>query len=97
MDQWIAVHDLVDDGLLNDSVERETAIVGVAARPGSRGYTHTAITGPDGRSLTESYLISGMGHSWPGPHGRGLFSDGAGPDAGPIIWEFARRHPMPGR
>ncbi|MBB5113306.1 hypothetical protein ACWD6L_30240 [Micromonospora profundi] len=27
------------------------------------------------------------------PAGDGLFTDGAGPDASAIVWDFARRHP----
>jgi len=93
VEQWTAVGDLVDDGLLNDSprVVEETSLV-----PGdgdSHSYEHMTLTTRDGRSVVESYLVEGMGHVWPGPAGEGLFTDRSGPDASALVWDFARRHP----
>ncbi|MBD8063542.1 prolyl oligopeptidase family serine peptidase [Actinomycetaceae bacterium Sa1BUA1] len=93
VEQWVAVGDLVEDGLLDGGpalVEETTA---VPAEEGRHAYTHTTLTTPDGRSLVESYLVRDMGHAWPGPAGDGLFTDRAGPDASAIAWDFARRHP----
>jgi poly(3-hydroxybutyrate) depolymerase len=93
VEQWTAVSDLVDDGLLNDSldvVEHETT---VPADVGRHAYTRTTTT-PDGAALVESYLVHGMGHVWPGPDGEGLFTDRAGPDASAITWAFARQHSL---
>lgn len=92
-DQWAAVGDLVDDGLLNDSPDLTETTTTVPAEPGRHAYTHTILTAPDGTSAVESYLIEEMGHVWPGPKGDGLFTDHAGPDASAIAWDFARRHP----
>ncbi|BCJ61765.1 hypothetical protein C1I93_01155 [Micromonospora endophytica] len=93
VEQWTAVGDLVDDGLLNNSLDLSETTTTVPAEPGRRAYTHTTITTPDGRSVVESYLVNEMGHVWPGPAGDGLFTDRAGPDASAIVWDFARRHP----
>jgi poly(3-hydroxybutyrate) depolymerase len=90
---WTAVGDLVDDGLLNESLNLVEATTTAPAEQGRHGYTHTSITGPDGTSLVESYLVRDMGHAWPGPDGDGLYTDHAGPDASAIMWDFARRHP----
>lgn len=79
--------------LLNDSLELVEATTTVPADTGRHAYTHTTITTPDRTSVVESYLVHDMGHVWPGPAGRGLFTDRAGPDAGAIVWDFARRHP----
>jgi len=92
VEQWTAVGDLVDDGLLNDSLDLVEETTGVPADEGRHAYTHTTITTPDGAALVESYLVHGMGHVWPGPDGDGLFTDRAGPDASAITWAFARRH-----
>lgn len=91
--QWAAVGDLVDDSLLNDSLDLVETTVAVPATPGRHGYTHTVLSAPDGGSVIESYLVEGMGHVWPGPDGDGLFTDHAGPDASALVWDFARRHP----
>ena len=91
--QWTAVADLVDDGLLNDSLDLATEVTAPPARAGRHPYTHTAVTAADGRSLVESYLVRDMGHVWPGPSRDGIYTDQAGPDASAIAWDFARRHP----
>lgn len=93
VEHWTAVSDLVDDGLLNDSLALVEETTTVPAEPGRQAYTHTTITTPDGTSVVESYLVHDMGHVWPGPAGDGLFTDRAGPDASAIVWDFARRHP----
>lgn len=95
VDQWTAVGDLVDDGLLNGSPDVNESATTVPARPGEHAYTRTTIRDAAGTSLVESYLVEDMGHAWPGPAGRGLFTDHAGPDATSIVWDFAQRHPMP--
>lgn len=93
VEHWTAVSDLVDDGLLNDSLELVEETRTVPGESGKHAYTHTTITTPDGTSVVESYLVHGMGHVWPGTAGQGLFTDRAGPDASALVWEFARRHP----
>lgn len=90
---WTAVTDLVDDGLLNNSLrlqEQTEVVPGAADR---HPYTRTTLT-TDGKSVVESYLVAGMGHAWPGPAGDGLFTDRAGPDASSLTWDFAKRNPM---
>lgn len=91
-EQWTAVSDLVDDDLLNDSLDLVEEAKTVPAKPDRHAYTHRIITA-GGETVVESYLVHGMGHVWPGPAGRGLFTDRAGPDASAIAWDFARRHP----
>ncbi|GLU50278.1 extracellular catalytic domain type 1 short-chain-length polyhydroxyalkanoate depolymerase [Nocardiopsis ansamitocini] len=93
--QWLAVNDLVDDGLLNDSVGATPDEVVHHTPDGLRNYTHSTYTaeGSD-TSLVESYVVEGMGHSWSGPHSTGLFTDREGPDLARIVWDFATAHPM---
>ena len=92
---WTAVHDLVDDSLLNNSLELAEETTAPPPAPGRHPYTRTTFTAADGRSVIESYLVEGMGHVWPGPAGEGLFTDRAGPDVSTLTWDFAKRHPMP--
>lgn len=94
VEHWAALNDLVDDGLLNHSLELAERTMTVPEAQGRHAFNHTAITTEDGSSLVESYTVADMGHVWPGPKGDGLFTDPAGPDASSIVWEFARRHPM---
>ncbi len=93
VEHWTAVSDLVDDGLLNDSLDLVEVTATVAAGADRHAYAFTAITAPDGTSVVESYLVQNMGHVWPGPAGTGLFPDRAGPDASALAWDFAQRHP----
>lgn len=93
VEQWTAVGDLVDDGLLNDSPETVEETVTVPGDEGKHAYVHTTVAIQGGASLVESYLVEGMGHVWPGPSGEGLFTDHAGPNVSAIVWDFARRHP----
>jgi poly(hydroxyalkanoate) depolymerase family esterase len=91
---WTAVNDLVDDGLLNHSLEPVEEAETVPERAGRYGYTRTTLSMSQGESVIESYLVHGMGHVYPGPEGEGMFTDQAGPDASAHVWEFAKRHPM---
>lgn len=91
---WTAVNDLVDDGLLNDSLGLVEESETVPASSGRRAYTRSALSTSRGETVVESYLVEGMGHAYPGPAGQGLFTDRTGPAASDLAWEFARRHPM---
>lgn len=91
---WSALNDLVDDGLLNDSLGVAEETQAVESTTGGHAYTRVIHTAADGISLIESYLVDGMGHAWPGPRGAGLFVDRAGPDASALVWEFARQHAL---
>lgn len=91
--QWTAVHDLVDDELLNGSLDLRAEVRTVPSREGRHAYTHTVQQTPDGRSVVELYLVNDMEHVWPGPAGDGHFTDQAGPDASALTWDFAERHP----
>lgn len=94
VEHWTAVGDLVDDGLLNDSLPLVEETGTVPSVPGRHAYTHTTVTAPEGNSIVESYFVQEMGHAWPGPDSDGLYTDRAGPDASAIVWDFAERHPM---
>lgn len=90
---WTAVNDLVDDGLLNNSLDLDEDTEAFPAGTDTHGYTRTTLTA-DEKTIVESYFVYGMGHVWPGPAGDGLFTDHAGPDASRLVWNFAQRNPM---
>lgn len=95
VEQWTAVADLVDDGLPNASPDLLRSTRSVPGRSGRHPFSHTTVAGADGRAVVELHLVQDMGHVWPGPAGDGLFTDHRGPDASALVWDFARRHPMP--
>lgn len=95
VEHWSAVHDLVDDGELNNSLEVTEQTETVPAVPGRHGYTYTSRATPEGIPVIASYLVEGMGHAYPGPAGAGLFTDRAGPDASAAAWNFAEQHRLP--
>lgn len=94
VEHWSAVNDLVDDGLLNDSLEVTEATTAFPASGSRHAYAQTDYTTPAGDTLIEYYSVSDMGHAWPGPDGQGIYTDRLGPDASQLAWRFAQRHPM---
>lgn len=94
MKQWAAVNDLVDDGLLNGSLRVTETITTFPAGGDRHAYQRTDYATPAGDALIEYYLVSDMGHAWPGPDGQGIFTDPHGPNASELAWRFAQRHPM---
>ncbi|MGE2730436.1 extracellular catalytic domain type 1 short-chain-length polyhydroxyalkanoate depolymerase [Mycolicibacterium vaccae] len=94
VEHWAAVHDLVDDGLPNDSLALAEVRETVPAGADRHAYTRSVLSTARGDTVVESYLVEGMGHAYPGPDGQGLFTDRAGPAASELVWDFARRHPM---
>lgn len=94
VEHWTHVNDLVDDGLLNDSLALTATTTSVPAAGGRHAYEHTVHVTAEGRTLVEYVLVPEMGHAWPGPDGEGLFTDRAGPDAAELAWRFAQRHDL---
>lgn len=95
VEQWTAVADLVDDGSVDDSLDLAESTRSVPGGSGRHPYSRTVLATGDGTTVVESYLVAGMGHAWPGPSGDGTYTDRRGPDASALVWDFARRHPMP--
>lgn len=92
VEQWSAVLDLVDDGLLNDSLDLVAETVAHPPAGDRYGYEHTAIRTPSGATVIEYVFAPELGHAWSGPTSEGIFTDTAGPDASEIAWAFAQRH-----
>lgn len=67
------------------------AIDPVVSQPGTAGYAFTRLvykSTTSGASVIEHYVISGMGHAWPGGKDGGSYSDAKGPDASTLMWGF---------
>lgn len=92
IEHWSAVHDLVDDGLLNDSLGLVAETV-THQQDGERyGYEQTTFRTPTGDALIEYVFADELAHAWSTPGSEGIFTDAAGPDATRIAWSFAQRH-----
>lgn len=94
VEQWTAVHDLVDNGLLDDSLGLVSRVESGQGPDGQGPWTRTTWAAEGAEVLLEHYAVAGMGHVWSGPDGSGLFTDDTGPDVSALFWEFAKRHPM---
>ena len=55
---------------------------------GGRRYTRRSQARPDGRPLTEHWLVHGAGHAWSGGQPAGSYTDAAGPDASAEMLRF---------
>ncbi|GAA1752564.1 extracellular catalytic domain type 1 short-chain-length polyhydroxyalkanoate depolymerase [Agromyces humatus] len=92
VEHWSAVLDLVDDGVLDDSLGLRAETVAHPARGERYGHEQTTFRSPEGDVLIEYVLAAELAHSWPNPDGEGLFTDIAGPNVTEIAWRFAQLH-----
>ena len=93
MQHRLAVDDLVDDGLLNGSLE-VSATTTTVTDEGGHTHQRTLQLTPEGRALIDYHFVPELGHAWPGPDGRGSYTDPAGPDATRLVWQFAQHHDL---
>lgn len=87
--QFSKLNDWADDGRENGS-----ALQGPTTRRGrvDGGYAYSVATySRQGRPLMEYYRIAEMGHAWSGGKDELPFSDGKGPDASLLMWNFFRQ------
>ena len=55
---------------------------------GGRAFTRRVITGADGSSAVECWMVDGVGHAWSGGNAGGSFTDPQGPDASVEMMRF---------
>jgi poly(hydroxyalkanoate) depolymerase family esterase len=87
--QFVALNDLADDGKSNGSVKQ-------AAKTESgrveKGHDYSVVSYElRGRPLVQYYKVDKMGHAWSGGKDDLIFSDGKGPDASGLMWNFFRQ------
>ena len=92
VEHWIALHDLVDDGLPNDSLALVAETVTHPPAGERYGYEHTRFRTLEGDVLIEYVFADELAHAWSTPDSEGIFTDTAGPDATRIAWRFAELH-----
>lgn len=94
VEQWLGVADLVDNGLLDQSVSRDPRSVDSGA---AGGKTYDILTYGDGAGpvMVLRWTVQGLGHAWPGGAAGMAFSDPAGPNAAQGAWEFLSQHALP--
>lgn len=91
---WTAVNDLVDDGLLNDSLELTTSTTTTPASGPRHADRRTVHLRPGGQTLIDHHLVAELRHAWPGTDGQGSYTDQNGPDAAELVWRFAQHHDL---
>lgn len=88
--QFVALNDWADDGRANGSgpaaeTPRRARVAG--------GYAYSLTRyGGAGAPLVEHVRVEGLGHAWSGGRDDMLFSDGKGPDASLLMWNFFRQY-----
>jgi poly(hydroxyalkanoate) depolymerase family esterase len=93
VEQWLGVADLVDNGLLDQSVSRDPLSVDSAA---AGGKSYDILTYGDGvGTVVLRWTVQGLGHAWPGGAAGMAFSDPAGPSAAQGAWAFLSQHELP--
>lgn len=60
-------------------------------RSNGRRYARTVATAADGASVSEVWMVEGLGHAWSGGDARGSHTDAAGPDASAEMVRFFLR------
>lgn len=71
----------------------DAAIDAPATTPGTTGYPFTWTVHRNkatGASIVEHYVVSDLGHAWPGGKPGGSYADAKGPDASHLLWSFFR-------
>ncbi len=88
--QFVALNDLADDGKSNGSIRQAPKKV-TGRVEGGHGYTVASYENR-GRPLVQYYQVEKMGHAWSGGKDDLLFSDGKGPDASRLMWDFFKQY-----
>ncbi len=85
--QWTQTSDLASDGADNGNVDNtaDATVTGTTCRSYTRyDYRNSA----NSAVVVRKYIISGLGHRWPGGSSAGSYTDACAPDASQIIVDF---------
>ncbi|MFT9847335.1 extracellular catalytic domain type 1 short-chain-length polyhydroxyalkanoate depolymerase [Aneurinibacillus sp. REN35] len=86
-EQWLilanaALSEEDEDGKQEKSVHTTTG------ETGGRKYTKSIYYDDHGVPVVEKWLVSGLGHAWPGGSANGTHTDARGPKASKLLWDF---------
>ncbi len=85
--QWTQTNDLASDGADNGNVDNTADFTTTATA--CRSYTRTDYNNAsNGQTVVRRYVVSGLGHRWPGGSSAGSYTDACAPDATQIIVDF---------
>jgi poly(hydroxyalkanoate) depolymerase family esterase len=85
--QWTQTLDLASDGADNGNVDNtaDATVSGTACRSYTR-YDYR--NGANAQTVVRKYIVSGLGHRWPGGSSAGSYTDACAPDASQLIVDF---------
>ncbi len=93
--QWVRAGDQVDDGQDNGSIPVSPDHVDTGTAPNGHSYETDVYLDASGDVFVERWLVSGLGHAWPGGAPAIAYSDPKGPSATEESYRFFEAHPMP--
>ena len=91
--QWLGGADLLDDGIGNQSVASEPALVTGGAVNGMTFERRFYAAGA--QTLAEHWLIDGLDHAWCGGSSADTYGHDLGPNLSVESYRFLCEHPMP--
>jgi poly(hydroxyalkanoate) depolymerase family esterase len=94
--QWAVTNDLAQDGQLTGWLDDQKERVVTEHVPEGLEYQHFIYENDDGKIMMEKFIVTGMGHAWPGGSPDGSYTDPKAPDASRLMWEFFMKHTMDG-
>lgn len=85
--QWTQANDLASDGSDNGNVDNtaDATVSGTACRSFTRYDYNNSATG---QTVVRKYVVSGLGHRWPGGSSAGTYTDSCAPNASQLIADF---------
>jgi poly(hydroxyalkanoate) depolymerase family esterase len=88
--QFLALNDWSDDGQANGSVPQKPTIQTGRV---DQGHAFSVANYTEGdRTLIAYYRVEDMGHAWSGGKNDVRFTDGKGPNASSLMWNFFAQH-----
>jgi poly(hydroxyalkanoate) depolymerase family esterase len=90
--QWLGAADLLDDGIANQSVAAEPALITGGAAGGM--LFERRLYAADGQTLAEHWVIDDLDHAWCGGSSADTYGHDLGPNLSAESYRFLCEHPM---
>ena len=91
--QWAYTNDYADDGLINNSIMKDSPKLANGKVDGGYSYEKYLYQTIKGKPVMEKWIINGMGHKWSGGSIAGSHTDPKGPDASEEMIRFFFENP----